>query len=561
MDLLANVFVGRERFDNSNDDMKQIILYCSYMIGETMLVSTVVLLTPLYTEIAGLDIGIIATLEGGTDAVTMVLASAIGFLSDSCESSWGRRKPFVVVGTILMLVGALLAAHPSLTSAKAASSSPFANHTTPPLICALSTCDLIKNCIKENLLDSRPKNQSRQPQTEEIPALVSPVWFFVWTLTFKVGFCTALSPYIAMGQELTSDPTRRLLLFSYKGMCKYAGIMTYLSLSLYLANQYANDYAYQMHIFSAAALVVAIPCLYLVSMVNTHFGGVSSVNDANIVAEFRVSILNNNIYHLYGSMRALFHFAYVMPILQLASYLKYLLHVENFALASLIFQVVMLMVIVLGTSCFKAVVERYGFRNYTMGAAVLGALSLAECFNQSSGLDTRIFMFGIAASIAPAKFCFFSVIDNYLSVVLDYDQLYTGKRHGGVFAAADQVLRSVMQTFMIAMSGSLLSAGGYIGNGGCECGCGKKCEVPYMRWNCLDDVGYACRGTLSDANMLFFGNAFRSPPCTQQTVPVTKLILMLFSFVPMLAYVGVLLLAMTFPITDRAHQEIHEQFT
>jgi Na+/melibiose symporter-like transporter len=172
----------------------------------------------------------------------------------------------------------------------------------------------------------------------------------------------------------------------------------------------------------------------------------------------------------------------------------------------------------------------------------------------ATSMGNGIFLVAIAS--APIKAVLFSVFDNYLGCVIDYDQLVSGERRDGAFVAADQIVVAVVQLFVIACAGSILSLGGYRGNGGCECGCGKKCESPYMRWSCPGDIGYACSSALGDDNPPFFGDPTRDVACTYQEPLVRQLLIILFSVIPLASFVVLRIVCARFPITNAVHEDI-----
>ena len=109
--------------------------------------------------------------------------------------------------------------------------------------------------------------------------------------------------------------------------------------------------------------------------------------------------------------------------------------------------------------------------------------------------------------------------------VVDYDALVNGvpPRASTVAAMAsciEQAVYSLMDALPLTAMGSL----GYVNNGGCQCGCGIRCNQPFLRWDCPRDRGYACSNALNKHNPVFFGDPTRVPPCTWQAPGVLNFV-------------------------------------
>jgi hypothetical protein len=55
---------------------------------------------PVYLEVFGLNIGSLAIVRALAKSIDFLVAFAIGFVSDTWRSSWGRRLPFILFGSI-----------------------------------------------------------------------------------------------------------------------------------------------------------------------------------------------------------------------------------------------------------------------------------------------------------------------------------------------------------------------------------------------------------------------------------------------------------------------------
>ena len=114
---------------------------------------------------------------------------------------------------------------------------------------------------------------------------------------------------------------------------------------------------------------------------------------------------------------------------------------------------------------------------------------------------------------------------------------------------------------IVAQMGPLLglAANNYQNNGGCSCGCGTGCPLPYQRWSCPTDIGYACSNTLHESNTLFFGSPHREAPCTAQPIGVHFVIAGFYYYAPICFYTLAIIPAWFAPIDAAKQAEILSQ--
>jgi len=146
-----------------------------------------------------------------------------------------------------------------------------------------------------------------------------------------------------------------------------------------------------------------------------------------------------------------------------------------------------------------------------------------------------------------------------LADVIDYDELVHGQRREGIFVVLDVNIVQLMDIVAGVIPGLLLSALGYVGNGGCACGCGAKCPAPYLRWSCPGDIGYACSDNLARSNFPFYGEPTRASPCTSQSTDVQVALQAFFFYVPAACFVVATFFAHRAPINDEMQLRVREQ--
>ena len=92
--------------------MKASLIYGDLAVGAVV---------PVYLEVFGLNIGSLAIVRALAKSIDFLVAFAIGFLSDTWRSLWGRRLPFILFGSVFAPISlwALASPPPELTLAGA----------------------------------------------------------------------------------------------------------------------------------------------------------------------------------------------------------------------------------------------------------------------------------------------------------------------------------------------------------------------------------------------------------------------------------------------------------
>ena len=173
----------------------------------------------LYTESYGMSVGALSIVTTVAKCIDFLIGFFVGHLSDSWQSRWGRRKPFVAVGTPVAAVMLVLLVNPPPALMGGAASSPTntsalnsdvvgtdefgsgGGQPAHPLgICeavALQRdCDALQRCLAINIAHGELPHWSGvnliESATASLPTgMVSASgWLSVWfLLTYGLKFC------------------------------------------------------------------------------------------------------------------------------------------------------------------------------------------------------------------------------------------------------------------------------------------------------------------------------------------------------------------------------------
>ena len=552
MDFLLQMYSSSRRGNQARTSFGLVpcLLYSSLQLGSYTLFLSSHEVNALYTETIGVALTSMSSIVALSDSVAILISLGIGYASDACNSKYGPRKPFIVVGIMLFVTAAFAQAHP-----------PQMQSTSVEVedVHLSTNCSVVKSHLID-LLRSNPVRPSTQNgDTESVRA-----WFAVSTIVLKVGYSIFLTPYNAMGQEFTKDPTHRVFLFTIKGMASFLSILLQLSCGILLAATLTDDYRRQMHIFTVLASCMTLMTLTLTIQTKNVIEGHAVSSPLLFVSTFRSAILRSRVYFHYGSMRTTFVLAYIFPLMNALMFIKFVLRYENAPLAMLQYKLIMLVAAMLQLNYSKLMVARHGFRRMMMVYAIYGTVAYALLFRMVSIVKTManaksqlLVLFAIVHS--PLKTASIVLLDNYLGAVIDYDEFLHGGRRDGIFVGAESFIHSLVAVITLGVAGNVLGAFNYLGNGGCICGCGSKCEARYLRWDCPGDVGYACTNDLRMENEPFFGDPNRLAPCTHQQSTVTLIIFYMVTAIPSCCLLAACILLYTFPLSREVHREIMVQ--
>lgn len=132
-------------------------------------------LPTFYTQNLGIEVATVGIILLVARLFDMFFDPIVGYLSDHSNSRFGRRKPFIVLGSVLLILG-------------------YGALITPP----------------------KDGNES--------------VWLFAFSLLMYGGWSLISVPYMTMSSEITSDYHGKTTLSSYREMMAIAGMMASLIL-------------------------------------------------------------------------------------------------------------------------------------------------------------------------------------------------------------------------------------------------------------------------------------------------------------------------------------------
>jgi len=377
------------------------------------------------------------------------------------------------------------------------------------------------------------------------------------------GMTFTVIPYDALGQDLAHEPASRAELFGTKASFQFAGMIAAIVAMLILSCTFPSSLYRQVDAiakfgatcvggFGVAVLLVVPDKIKETVRKEAHKRG-----NQDLVTVIH-SLCTNLPFKQYLGTRVMIAMAFHLPLSQMVSYLKYCLLQENSVKSTAILQLSFLPSLAMYLSWCKKYVRHAPARKLWLLAScvyvVMNVLVSAIPTHVIRSYHVLNFVFPLYLPLLSASSL---VAPNLLlGGVLDYDRLRTQEARQALFVMFDHLIVQLLDVFVSSLPALALSKLGFLGNGGCSCGCGVACARPYLRWNCPGDAGFACSAALQNDNQPFFGVPLRHPPCLLQDQRVLTAYEFIMFHIPSSCCVVAIVTLHKYAISDIVGQEI-----
>jgi len=354
------------------------------------------------------------------------------------------------------------------------------------------------------------------------------------------GMTLTVIPYDALGQDLAQGPATRAALFGAKAFLQFAAMIAAILMTLILSVSFPSSIYRQVDILSRTGVTfVSVFGLILLASVKDVAVAVSGQkkqlqHEDGIVGLVR-SLVTNRPFLQYLIIRVMVAMAFHLPPSLLVAYMKYTLFMENSVKASAVMQLSFLPLVATYLSMCNKWLRRLPARHVWFGANCVFVAAHALVSFLPHDMIRKYHLLNFAFPLYyPLLTASSLVVPNLLlAEILDYDRLRLGRGRQAMFVMFDHLIIQALDVLVSSLPSLILASMGFVNNGGCSCGCGVACALPYLRWDCPGDVGFACSSALESTNFPFYGNPNRLPPCLSQSPRV------IWGFDAMLFYVPV----------------------
>lgn len=423
----------------------------------------------------------------------------------------------------------------------------------------------IENAITRGDLQPYDSTEDRQSTRQEAGGGLVAYFMIFYFLFYAAGWTSTMIPYDALGMELTDDFGRRSTLFGCRSFFQMLGYLVQVALGLVMDSVFSGDIKTQIGVQSWPIAAIGISGIIAITCkVKEREGKVlneSGEGEWPIVPQI-ITVLQNTPYLVYICMKIPLTWASMFPSLWLIDYLKYAQTLESWNADQYI-----VLAVVLVSSFFWIPVlvwgsKRFGRRQTIMAVCLVSGTVMFIAFLIPPDVMPKPLMYFLGVIIALGQVGNMVVPDAILGDIIDYGEMQTGKRSEGLYCVLETNAQQLVEIVGGVVPILLLGALNFRNNGGCNCGCGTKCEHlgsgshPYLRWDCPGDIGYAC-GSDFGARPLF-GATERVPPCTQQPPSVVWIIRIMIFAAPGVCFFLVGFIARYLVIDRTIHSQILE---
>lgn len=364
--------------------------------------------TPVYNMILGLSpalIGTVLMLMRLWDAITDPI---MGYVSDNWKGKFGRRKPFLLIGSLLMAI-------------------------TYPLIWFASP------------------EWTEQSKT---------IYFFCLAIIFFTSYTIYSVPFRALATEMTPDYEERTTIRIYSAFFnKVFMLMLPWIFPLTQSELFPDPVTGIRTLAGASSILILVSGIVCAKYPKERYHKVAADQErVQLVSSFKSFIKDRNFLILHGVGLGLLCSILLVATFGLYVNIYYVWEGDKlsgssyFAIMQNIMQVlgfVMLFII----SKFLIRVEKRKLIFLSLIAALVG--SLARWFTYNSGIPTLIFLDPFF--FAPAYTIFWAIFLSMLGDYCDYDEYTHGQRREGIFSAVSGWIMKAGSSIAFGVSGILLA--------------------------------------------------------------------------------------------------------
>lgn len=495
----------------------------------------------VYRDTLKMRLGTLSWILVAVKGFDLVSGAVISRWSDRMWTKWGRRKPFITIAWPIAMVVMVLQAAAGLVLRKDQPDLPCASLVNSSASSS-GYCPALRECILANQANGTlPANNASKTIIEtylnaDVNETAVAVWFFfAYGFYFFFFISSTVLVYDALGQELTTNYSRRGLLFMSKSLFGMIGGIFGVQLLTTFVGMNKTDTALASFQCSVVLAIYGLFAwallLFNVKERKVAENDKTCTDETPFVVTF-LRMLRNRPYMYYLMMKVPMTFLGQLPY-----QLVMLLFQNNMSLESLQDPLGTTQIIAIVGALFSVPLQRFcdgkfGRKNTLTGfLGVLGSLFILATFLPYESSPSIMYFIGpfLGACLTLPNV----LPDAILGDLILYDELLTGVRAEAMYTMVETNMQQGIE-LVLALAQLIMALAGWQPLGDCECGCGVSCDrlgMPHARWVCPDSVGYACYNQDVGSTLLFVPEP-SVVPCTVQNDAVRGITATFMFFIP-----------------------------
>jgi GPH family glycoside/pentoside/hexuronide:cation symporter len=362
-----------------------------------------------YTDVVGIDIAVTGFLLFGVRIFDAVTDPFMGTLSDRTRTRFGRRRPFIMVGSILIAVALIFLFNPPV-----------------------------------------------------MPTTASTVWFAFWIYTLFLFWTVVTVPYESLGPEITYDYDDRTALFAWRDGFLIAGTLAAaaspaLVRALFqIGDDPAGDRATFFLISVIYAPLVVLMCAWCVKVIREK----ENRQIAGTIIRWRDfgSVMKNRPFVILLSAYTISAIGSNLPATLILYYVQYVLGSSQADLFLLLYFATGILLL----PVWVRLAHRFGKKETWLASMTVNTGAFIGVFFLGPG-DTLIY--AVLVIVSGIGFGATLALPSAIQAdVIDYDELKTGHRREGQYIGLWSVAKKLAAAVGVGVGLSVLGAVGYTPN-------------------------------------------------------------------------------------------------
>ncbi|MCU0587961.1 MAG: MFS transporter [Syntrophobacteraceae bacterium] len=363
-----------------------------------------------YTDVVGVSLSTVGTLIFSVRVFDAFSDPALGYVSDRCRTRWGRRRPFIAVGSAALALSILFLFNPPASSGS-----------------------------------------------------MGAAWFGSWIFLLFLFWTIVQIPYEALGPEITSSFDERTALFGIRDGALILGTLVAASSPAVVAGLAgleggaAGERAKFFWISVAYAPLLALSCLWCVLAIGEPPSRDGDGEGSRPWGSFR-EVLQNRPFVILLLSYTVSAFGSNLPATLILYYVQYVLESSRADLFLLLYFATGILFL----PAWVLVSRRWGKKEAWLASMIVNTGAFVAVFFLGPGDEA---LYGVLVCLSGMGFGATLALPSAMQAdVIDYDELISGHRREGLYVGFWSVSKKLAAALGVGVALWLLGSSGYAPN-------------------------------------------------------------------------------------------------